>query len=96
MEHYYWNDWYTGWGWFLWYALIILMFSSVGNWGYTYRVHRRYGEGSGKGALHILNERYARADIDREEYFKIKSEILADHRHQNKPPARFNQKSPAV
>ena len=93
MEHYYWNDWYTGWGWFLWYALIILMFSSAGNWGYTYTVHRRYGDNSGKGAIHILNERYAWAEISREEYFKMKSEILSQPHDPQKKSAGFNQKS---
>ena len=41
--HAYWNDWYFGWGWFLWLDFVILMFSSIGNWGYTYRAHRRIG-----------------------------------------------------
>ena len=40
MPHTYWNDWYFGWGWFLWFGVIFLMFSSIGNWGYTYRAHR--------------------------------------------------------
>ena len=43
MMNAYWNDWYSGWGWFLWFGVMILLFSSAGNWGYTYRVHRTYG-----------------------------------------------------
>ena len=43
MEHAYWNDWYFGWGWFLWLGFILLLFSGIGNWGYTYRAHRRLG-----------------------------------------------------
>ena len=29
------------WIWFLWMGIIFVMFSSFGNWGYTYRVHRK-------------------------------------------------------
>ena len=43
MTHYYWNDWYLSWGWFLWFGIVFLMFSSIGNWGYTYGAHRKYG-----------------------------------------------------
>jgi len=75
MSHYYWNDWYSGWGWFLWYGVIFLIFSSVGNWGYTYRAHRRYDEQPRKDALDILAERYARSEINRDEYSQMKSEI---------------------
>lgn len=44
MAHPYWNDWYFGWGWFLWFGILFLLFSSIGNWGYTYRAHRKYGQ----------------------------------------------------
>jgi putative membrane protein len=75
MTHNYWNDWYFGWGWILWYAVIFLVFSSFGNWGYTYRAHRKYGQLPGKDALDILNERYARGEIKLEEYQQMKSEM---------------------
>ncbi len=75
MEHYYWNDWYLGWGWFLWFGVIFLLFSSFGNWGYTYRAHQKYGLQPQKGALDILNERYARGEINREELVQMKTEI---------------------
>ncbi len=72
----YWNDWYSGWGWFLWFGVMVLLFSSVGNWGYTYRVHQ-YGRSPGKGALDILSERYARGEITHEEYAQMRTAISA-------------------
>jgi putative membrane protein len=73
--HSYWNDWYFAWGWFLWFGIIFLAFSSIGNWGYTYRAHRKYDTAPSARALDILNERYARGDISREEYGRLKTEI---------------------
>jgi putative membrane protein len=75
MGHGYWNDWYFSWGWFLWFGVIFLFFSSFGNWGYTYRAHRRYGQLAPKDAFDILSERYARGEINREEFARMKSEI---------------------
>ncbi len=76
MENYYWSNWYAGWGWFLWFGLIMVIFSSFGNWGYTYRAHQRFaGEFPPKNALDILNERYASGEVKHEEYEKIKSHI---------------------
>src|ERR1035438_10156829 len=78
MEHYYWSDWYSAWGWFLWFGMIFLMFSNFGNWGYTYRVHKLYGEEPKQRALNILTERYARGEILREEFHLMKAEIKAE------------------
>ncbi len=71
------NDWYTTWGWMLWFGMILLVFSGAGNWGYTYRVHRLGRNGDfGKDAVDLLNERYARGDIDRAEFLSVKKELL--------------------
>jgi putative membrane protein len=76
MAHTYWNDWYFGWGWLLWIGFIMLIFSGIGNWGYTYNAHRKYGLTARGGALDILNERYARGEITREQFLQLKSDIL--------------------
>jgi putative membrane protein len=75
MQHYFWNDWYFGWGWFLWFGIIFLLFSSMGNWRYTYAAHRKYGLPQQKEALDILNERYASGEITREQFAQMKSDI---------------------
>jgi putative membrane protein len=75
MTHGVWNDWYFGWGWFLWFGIMMLAFSSIGNWGYTYRVHRFSGRPQQKDALDILDERYARGEITRAEFGEMKTAI---------------------
>jgi putative membrane protein len=75
--HAYANDWFFGWGWFLWLGFIFLMFSGLGNWGYTYQVHRKYHLLPAKEARDILNERYARGEITREQYAQLKSDIAS-------------------
>jgi putative membrane protein len=77
MAHPYWNDLYFGWGWMLWIGFIILIFSGLGSWGYTYNAHRKYGSRDPKGAIDILNERHARGEITREQFAQLKSDILA-------------------
>lgn len=78
MHAYFWNNWYVGWGWFLWFGIIFLLFSTLGNWRYTYSAHRKYGLGLPlqKEALEILNERYAGGEITREEFTQMKTDIL--------------------
>ncbi len=78
MYSYYWNDWYSGWGWILWFGFLILVFSSIGNWGYSYRAHQKYGTLPRREALDILNERYARGEINREEFGNMKSDLSSE------------------
>jgi putative membrane protein len=75
MVHNYWNDWYFGWGWVLWFGFIFLMFSSIGNWGYAYRAHQKYDGQPRREARDILNERYARGEITREQFGQLKADI---------------------
>jgi putative membrane protein len=78
VTHAYWNDWYFGWGWFLWFGIVFLLFSSIGNWGYTYRAHQKYDKPPRKEAFDILDARYAKGEITREEYGQMKSEIAKE------------------
>lgn len=77
MHPYFWNSLYFGWGWFLWFGIIFLLLSSMGNWRYTYAAHRKFGLGLPlqKEALEILNERYAGGEITREQFTQMKSDI---------------------
>lgn len=96
MEQYYWSNWYSNWGWFLWYGLVFLIFSGFGNWGYTYRIHRKYGDDSQRKAIDILNERYARGEIERDEFHRIKSEIKSEVQSTSSNPTISKKKSPAL
>jgi len=75
--HTYWNDWFFSWGWILWFGFIVLVFSGIGNWGYSYNAHRKY-DMPRRTARDILDERYARGDISREQYVQLKSDIASD------------------
>jgi putative membrane protein len=72
---------YFGWGWFLWLGVFFLFFSSIGNWGYTYRAHHKYSDLFPRSkAFDILDERFARGEITREDFTKMKSTIIGENR----------------
>lgn len=76
MTHHYWDDGFVGLGWVLWLGFTVLIFSSFGNWGYAYSAHRKI-DLPRKGARDILDERYARAEITREQYLQLKADIAS-------------------
>jgi len=75
MEPMYWNDLYANWGWFLWIGIGFLLISSYGNWRYSHLAHQKYDNQPLRSPMQILNERYAKGDIERQEYLKMKEEI---------------------
>jgi putative membrane protein len=73
--HYYWNGGAWG-GWMIVHAvfwIVLLALLIVGALAIA-RGYRRDGGGPGS-ALDLLNERYARGEIDREEYLQRKKDI---------------------
>jgi len=57
------------------FVVCFLLISSFGNWGYSYQAHQKLDRQPSKNALNILNERYARGDIPREDYLAMKAEL---------------------
>jgi putative membrane protein len=73
--------WGTGWGLFgalnmvLWWALIILGIIVLARWLFAGGSRRRAP--GGDRALEVLRERYARGEIDRDEFEKRKHDLAA-------------------
>ena len=71
------NSWFAGWGFILWFGFIFLLFSSMGNWGYTYRAHRKYLDLSqSRSAFDILDERFAKGELKRDEYLSMREDLV--------------------
>lgn len=79
MNHAYWNDWYLGWGWFLWFGAWFLLISSVGHWGYSYRtaVARRPNPARRHSTFSMSAMHAARSTVKNEEFGRMKLEIAA-------------------
>ena len=74
------GDW-SGWGWgmgfgwifmILFWAVVILGIVALGKWLFSVGGGRG---GSGKSALNILEERYARGEIGREQYEQMRRDL---------------------
>jgi putative membrane protein len=77
MSSVYWNNLFSGGDWIYWCGLFFLIFLIAGNWGYTYRLHRRFnGLSPEKSALDLLKERYALGEVTRDDFLQTKSEIV--------------------
>jgi len=68
---------FFGWEWILWMGFIFLLFSSFGNWGYSYSAHRKFDGASHRDAASIMNERYAAGELTRAQYLELKADIAA-------------------
>ena len=69
--------WGSGWGWIgvthmlLWWALLILGITLLAKWLLAPASRRQ------RGALEILRERYARGEIDKDEFDRRRRDLLA-------------------
>jgi putative membrane protein len=84
MANDYWTNMSSDWLLIFGFVVIFLLFSSAGNWGYTYHVHRKIRHLSpALKKLDDLAERYAKGQIKRDEFQRQSDEIssiLHSHR----------------
>jgi len=68
-----------GWMMILWWVLIIVAIISLVRWGISFSAVRRgqSQQSKSKNALEILKERYARGEIDKDEYERKKKDLLS-------------------
>lgn len=65
-----------GWGMGIFGALFMVLVVGLVVWLIVYLVRADQGRGTGaKGALDLLDERYARGEIDREEYLERRADL---------------------
>ena len=76
MEPTFWTALNTTWIWLFWIGMILLVFSNAGSWGYTYQAHRKFRDfPPHKNAIEILSERYAKGDINMDQYNQMRGQI---------------------
>ena len=73
------HEWYVGGFWFFgWIVFMILFWTVIGRFWWRGGPRSRQGwHDEGKDALDYLKERYAKGDITKEEYEKIKKDIVS-------------------
>ena len=74
-----WNRLFMAWDWILWIGFICLLISNIGSWSYAFRL-RHDDRRRHKDAIDLLNEKYTRGEILRDEYYRKKNDILASER----------------
>jgi putative membrane protein len=73
-----WIDGFGG-GWMMvfWWALIIVAIIALVRWGITLSPQSTSNRQNNRDALDILKERYARGEIDKEEFEEKKKDLLS-------------------
>jgi putative membrane protein len=66
-----------GWMMILWWVLIIVAIIALVRWGISSSAARRGQNQQSKSALDILKERYARGEINKQEYEARKRDLLS-------------------
>lgn len=87
MHHYYWSGGHPG-GWMIFHGaswILLLAALLIGAVVLVRSMRSSSKERQGPTALDILDQRYARGEIDREEYFRRKSDILEGKSTTNPP-----------
>jgi len=75
MAHAYWNDWYFGWAGFFGSDCVPTV-SSLGNWGYTYRLTKI--RQAPRRTHSTFSTRVREGRVNRDEYNQMKSEIAKE------------------
>ncbi|MGB8360506.1 MAG: SHOCT domain-containing protein [Acidimicrobiia bacterium] len=66
-----------GWGWGMWVFGLVFMIAILGLviWALLSAIRRPGSGSSRRGALNLLDERYARGEIEREEYLERRADL---------------------
>ncbi len=71
-------------GWIFWVAIIVLIFALLGgrrhhHWHSDYWLHDDHKPNGTQDPLAIVKERYAKGEINKEEFERIKKDLQDDH-----------------